>query len=119
MKVLLSWILFSVALAIGISLVALLFDFLAERWSKQEKPRRIVRSILLIESSEKIADSIDRMNFQQIAIWGGLVFVAFFGVYFLAPLVGSIVVGTVFRNLGWIIIVVVVLAVLYARQRVA
>lgn len=110
-----TWIVVSLVLTVGISVVALGFDFLAERWSKNEKTKRLVRRVLLLEASEKIADSVVQLDVRTLAFQAGIITVAALGIYFLFPLLGTILLpllGTVlYRLLPWVLLALVLVGI--------
>lgn len=69
MSPLTKWILVSLALTIGLTLIALVVDQVAEKLSKKAKPRRIVRQILLIEASERVADFMYHGDLRKLVLW--------------------------------------------------
>lgn len=110
-----TWILISLAVTVGISVVALGFDFLAERWSKKEKTKKLVRRVLLLEASEKIADSVVQLDVRTLALQGAIITVAGLGLYFFFPLLGTILLpllGTaLFRLLPWVLLALVLVGI--------
>jgi hypothetical protein len=102
------WILVSIALALVVSLTALVSDSLAERWSSQEKTKQLVRRVLLITATERVAGAIDRLDFGKLATYGGVGLLLLGGAYLLLPLAGSVVSAIVLRNIFWVLVILII-----------
>lgn len=100
MSPLTKWILVSLALTVGLTVIALVVDQVAEKLSKKTQTRRIVRQILLIEASERAANFMYHVDLRKLVLWtagslavllggyalisiGLTVLVSFFSKYFL------------------------------------
>jgi hypothetical protein len=103
------WILLCLGAAGVITLAALGLDFLARRLYERERARKLVRRIMLIESTEKFADAIAQIEFKRLASRGGLVLLAVSASYFLLSIVSSFFIGSfIYYFLPWVVLILFV-----------